>query len=597
MEKRCSGCMQIKIESPICEHCGYNENINNLAHQLSVDTLLNNRFRLGKVLGQGGFGITYIGWDEKDDVAVAVKEYYPKTVVDRDVDVSTNVVCRDENGQAFFHQYRELFLQEAKTLEKFSNVPQIVHVKTVFEENNTVYMAMEYVRGTNLQMYLRMAGLLNAKQTFQIFRPVMEALIKVHESGLVHKDISPDNIMILPDGQAKLLDFGAAQDVVHGAPKKKDENAVVVVKHGFAPYEQYQKEDFLGPWTDVYALCATIYYCMTGKIPPMSKDRLKDKRMNWSGAAGLNRAQLAALKRGLEPMPGDRFQDVKQLYNALFLQEGIEELEELEIITEEDDPVPEPVPKPKPDPKPERKPMSAAAKKKILIAAACIVLVIAAAYFLSLPKGWAQENGITCYYQMGNRVTGLQKIDAKTYLFDSSGAMMTGWQTVDGGQYCFGEDGVMYTGAMTLDNMEYTFGEDGLFQHRLRSLSAQELYTQESEDKFAGKKKNGGDQSWTYQELSQPIENCIRFTAKMEMTDYKNGNTDLWKFAYRGLDGQWYEVGEPFGLTNDRHTIEFIPEEPVSFDAYVWYCVSIGNMWNFERSYSLTEATVLDYEI
>lgn len=592
--------MQIKTQSPLCELCGYNENIDNLPHQLSVDTVLNKRFRLGKVLGQGGFGITYIGWDEKDDVAVAVKEYYPKNVVERDTSVSGEVVCAEDEGKEFFQQYRELFLQEAKMLEKFEKVPQIVHVKTVFEENNTVYMAMEHVRGTDLRMYIRMAGLLTAQQTFRIFRPVIKALIKVHESGLVHKDISPDNIMILPDGQAKLLDFGAAQDVLHQEEQKKEnKSAIAVVKHGFAPPEQYQKEGNLGPWTDVYALCATMHYCMTGKIPKPSFERIEDKTLDWHTVSGLTSRQIEALNKGMEPMPADRFYDVSELYQALFPPE-LERVTKLEEITEEDEVPKESAKnnrKKEAKPRKEKTPADPARKKKLLTAAACIVVLLAAAGMMLIPKGWKVEDGRSCYYKMGSKLTGLQEIEGSTYLFGEDGFMVTGWQELDGSRYCFASDGVMMTGSQIIDGVEYSFREDGSFHYRVRSLEDREFSAREAEDKVDFEKKNGGVQSWSYRLLERPIENCTGFTVRMELTEYKSGNIEQWEFAYRDLNGQWHKTGKPFGLQGQSTTLEFRPEEPVSFDAYVWYCVSIGNMWNFERGYDLTSATVVEYEI
>ena len=592
MEKRCCGCMQLKTQSPLCELCGYNENIDNLPHQLPVDTVLQGRFRLGKVLGQGGFGITYIGWDQEEDRAVAVKEYYPKAVMERNVAESRDVVCKDEEGQAFFDQYREQFLQEAKLLEMFADVPQIVHVKTVFEENGTVYIAMEYVRGRDLRMYLRMGGLLSPQQVFHIFRPVLEGLGKVHEKGLVHKDISPDNIMILPDGQAKLLDFGAAQDVIHGQRTETGgQSSIAVVKHGFAPPEQYQTDTDLGPWTDVYALCATMYYCMTGKMPKPSPERFEDRTLQWDNAAAeLPITQRLALERGMEPLPGRRYHDVKELYQALF-QPRLDTVTELEEITDEGKPSGK---QKKQTQKKERKPLP---KKKLAALAACLLLLAGAAWYLMLPKGWAQEAGITCYYEMGDRVTGLQTIDGNTYLFSPEGAMLTGWQELEGRTYCFGEDGVMYTGTRAVEGMQYFFAEDGSFQYRVRSLSGTELASVESEDKVALSKGNGGTQSWTYQVLKTPVENCTHLEARMEMTEYKNGNAEQWEFAYRDLNGQWHTLGQPFGLKNDRAALNWSGEEGISFDAYVWYCVSIGNMWNFQRSYALTEATVVDREI
>lgn len=586
MEKRCCGCMQLKTQSPLCEHCGYNETIDNLSHQLPINTVLNERFRLGKVLGQGGFGITYIGWDQKEEAPVAVKEYYPRSVVTRDVETSLEVSCTDDSGRDFFRQYRKQFLEEAKMLEKFSHVPQIVNVRMVFEENNTVYMVMEYVQGTDLSRYIRMVGLLTPRQAFQIFRPVILALSKVHESGLIHKDISPDNIMILPDGKAKLLDFGAAQDVLHTVEQDQEvKSTITVVKHGFAPPEQYQKDGYVGPWTDVYALCASLYYCMTGKLPKPSKERFEDKELNWDSIPGLTPGQIAVLSRGMEPMPASRYANVRELYEALF-PPRTKMVTEVEEITDKDEPDMD---------------RSAEKKKKLLpilaAAAAAVVVLGAALILLRMPRGWKQENGITCYYKSGRRATGIQTIGKDTYLFTEDGAMTTGWQEVDGVRYLLGEDGVMVSGVVTLEDGEYHFDEDGAFRYRIRDLSREDRKTVESEQKQSFEKNNGGTQSWTYRCLEKPIKNCTHFAVEMKLTEYKNGNTEQWKFAYRDLNGQWHTVGGPFGLTNDGATLDWTPEEPVSFDAYVWYCVSIGNMWNFERSYDLTAATVIDYEI
>ena len=597
MEKRCCGCMQLKTQSPLCEHCGYNENIDNLPHQLSVNTVLKGRFRLGKVLGQGGFGITYIGWDLKENVPVAVKEYYPKSVVTRDTAASPSVLCTDAAGREYFRQYRTQFLQEARLLEKFAEVPQIVHVKTVFEENDTVYMAMEHVRGTDLRMYLRMAGLLTVQQTFHILSPVMAALSRGHESGLVHKDISPDNIMILPNGQAKLLDFGAAQDVARQFQGTTTKTSLSAVKHGFAPVEQYQTNGNLGPWTDVYALCATIHYCLTGRIPKQALDRISDKKLAWEAIPGLTPGQIAALNKGMEPMPEDRFANVRELYDALFPPT----VAKLEEITDEKEPSvkqkkPEKPPKP-PKPPREKKPADPALTKKLLIAVAGLAVAAAAVALLMVPRGWKQENGVTSYYRDGKPVTGMQTIDEHRYWFDADGAMITGWQEIGGAWYFFDEEGRMTTGTVELGGMEYCFAEDGAFRHRIRQLKKAEFSAHETEDKATFRKANGSPQSWTYRELETPIYDCVSFRAEMKMVDYKSGNVDQWAFAYRDLKGQWHTVREGFGLNGEKAELEFRQEEGISFDAYVWYCQSIGTMWNFERSYDLTQVQVMEHEI
>ena len=320
MEKRCYGCMRVKAQSPLCEHCGYNENIDNLPHQLPLGTVLQNRYEIGKVLGQGGFGITYLGWDWKMSRAVAIKEYYPNNLVTRECSISTLVNTSSASSEGQFQANRERFLREAMTLSELDEIPGIVRVYSQFEENNTAYFAMEYIQGMDLRRYIQlMGGRLGAKQTMKILRPVMEALEKVHEAELVHRDISPDNIMLLPDGSTKLLDFGAAKQVADAeAGKEMSQSTESILKHGFAPMEQYQKKGSLGPWTDVYALCATIYYCLTGQVPPDAPARLLEGlELGWKDIPGLTQEQAEALEKGMRIVPKERTHSVAELAEIL----------------------------------------------------------------------------------------------------------------------------------------------------------------------------------------------------------------------------------------------------------------------------------------
>ena len=320
MAKRCLGCMKMKNQSPVCEHCGFNENIPNFPHQLPLDTLLRGQYRVGKVLGQGGFGITYMGWDENLDVPIAIKEYFPNGFVNRECTHSLSVTCGDSNRQLFYHN-RERFIREARALAKLRDVPGIVRIHNFFQENDTAYIVMEYVEGIDLKRYIRMRNrTLTASEALNILKPVMEALSHVHEAGLVHRDITPDNIMILPDGSAKLLDFGAVREVLDAdADKQLSQATEAILKQGFAPMEQYQNKGSLGPWTDVYALCATMYYCITGRVPPDAPARLLDnKPLDWNLVPGLNQQQIAALERGMAILPKQRTASVAQLLNELY---------------------------------------------------------------------------------------------------------------------------------------------------------------------------------------------------------------------------------------------------------------------------------------
>ena len=324
MSKRCLGCMKMKENSPVCEHCGYNENIPNYPHQLPIGTMLKGRYTVGKVLGQGGFGITYIGWDNALESSIAIKEYYPNSFVTRESTFSLEVHCAGEGAEELFRHNRERFLKEAKILAKLQNVPGIVRVQNLFAENNTAYIVMEYVEGIDLKHYIRMQNrCLTVQEVLSVMRPVIYALSRVHEAELVHRDISPDNIMILPDGSAKLLDFGAAREVENAeVDKELPQSTEAILKHGFAPMEQYRRRGSLGPWTDVYALCATMYYCLTGKVPNSAPERIMgDDNVNWHRIPGLNEQQITTLEKGLALMPENRLRTTEQLYRGLFSQQ------------------------------------------------------------------------------------------------------------------------------------------------------------------------------------------------------------------------------------------------------------------------------------
>jgi len=316
---RCYGCMEL-TDQPVCPRCGWSEGFNNAPHQLSVGTLLQEQYLVGRVLGQGGFGITYLGWDTVLDTPVAIKEFYPRDLVNREHSESTFVSVYSQELEPAFTTGRERILREAQALAKLRDVPQIVGVQNCFNANGTAYIIMEYVRGMDLVHYVRhRGGKLSMQDTLAILDPVMTALEKVHRQGLVHRDISPDNIMLDMEGKVRILDFGAVRTVE--APDKSRElshSTEAIVKHGFAPMEQYRSRGSLGPWTDEYALCATIWYCVTGSPPPDALSlSMEEETLERENIPGLTDVQWAALKKGLSPRARDRFQDLGHLRLAL----------------------------------------------------------------------------------------------------------------------------------------------------------------------------------------------------------------------------------------------------------------------------------------
>ena len=231
--------------------------------------MIGGKYRIESVLGEGGFGITYFGHNEVIGLPVAVKEYFPRGLTYRNSSHSKEVFVSSGNNNDIYTHGKERFLKEAATLVKFNDEPGVVSVLDLLEENNTAYLVMEYLEGETLQQFLIMHGTLSANEAFTLLEPVMMTLEKIHADGVIHRDISPDNIMRLKNGQLKLMDFGAAKEYID-----ETRSMSVMLKKGYAPEEQYRRSGKQGPWTDVYALCATIYRCITGTLPEESLDRL-----------------------------------------------------------------------------------------------------------------------------------------------------------------------------------------------------------------------------------------------------------------------------------------------------------------------------------
>ena len=346
MEKfnRCWACMEpLEEGQKICPKCQYqNELYYANPRCLKPGTLLNNRFYVGIVLGEGGFGVTYIGWDTILDMTVAIKEYFPANVASRDCTAS---LTNDINifGGRSEQEYKlglERYIREARTLSKFHDLHGIVDIRDFFHENNTAYLVMEYLKGPTLEEHIKQYGRMKPEYVFQIMKPVMRSLEKIHQAGMVHRDISPDNIM-LSDGCIKLIDFGAARL----ANNDNNKSLTVVLKRGFAPEEQYRSNGKQGPWTDVYAICATIYYMLTGKKPPESIERTYEDTLQSFDELEIpvDKEKSDALMKGLAPIYQNRYQSIRDLCNDLYSDSEIppsqqfrKDQELLEIVEQEE---------------------------------------------------------------------------------------------------------------------------------------------------------------------------------------------------------------------------------------------------------------------
>lgn len=261
-----------------CPVCGQEYGrIDAEAFALRPGTILEGKYLVGEMLGQGGFGITYIGFDLLLEQKVAIKEYFP---------MSTGMVSRENCSTVLWSSTMmqksgvekgfDSFLKEARKMAKLGDIPGVVGVKSVFIQNETAYIVMDYVEGETLLKRLQREGPMEFHTCVALLKPIMQALALVHELGIIHRDISPDNIMMRKDGKLVLLDLGAAKDLELQREDGTVQSSQLVAKHGFSPFEQYGKTGQIGPRTDVYAMAATIYYCCTGKLPPSAVDRVEE---------------------------------------------------------------------------------------------------------------------------------------------------------------------------------------------------------------------------------------------------------------------------------------------------------------------------------
>jgi len=312
----CYQCFREKGAETVCPFCGYDPTGSAKKHPMALrpESILNGRYILGRVLGQGGFGITYIAQDYQTKERVALKEYFPSEFAGRSQGLTVQVHSSQQLENYEYGKAR--FLEEAKTLAAFIGNENIVRIYSYFEENGTAYFTMDYVEGLPLDEYLKTRGAhLKAAEAAALLLPLMGALDTVHRKGIVHRDIAPDNIIISPEGKARLIDFGAARYSTGEKSKSLD----VILKHGFAPMEQYTRRGRQGPWTDVYAMAATYYFALTGKVPPDAIERIAEDTLEPPSALGsdLSAGEEQVLLKGLAVQASERWQTMGEFRAAL----------------------------------------------------------------------------------------------------------------------------------------------------------------------------------------------------------------------------------------------------------------------------------------
>ncbi len=314
---RCLGCMeQYKDEYDICPFCGYEKDTPPLEpYHMVPGTLLNERYKVGKVVGFGGFGVTYIGYDTLLDRKVAIKEYLPGEFSTR-IPGTTEIVTYEGERTTQFQIGLQKFVDEAKMLAKVQASNGIVQIYDSFQENSTAYIVMEYMEGIELSKYLENKGKLTVEEAKEILHPILLALKDVHNLGIVHRDIAPNNIFLLKDGRVKLYDFGASRFVSSSHSKSLS----VIIKPGYAPAEQYSSRGFQGTWTDVYSLAATFYTMITGVVPEDAMDRIEKEELKKPSKLGckISKSVENALMNALNIKPEDRTQTVEILEKELY---------------------------------------------------------------------------------------------------------------------------------------------------------------------------------------------------------------------------------------------------------------------------------------
>jgi len=285
----------------------------NTAHQLSVGTKLDN-YTIVRTLGGGGFSIVYLATCNDSDTKVVIKEYMPNRLAARDD--SQRVVATKESYVERFAHGRRLFFQEAGTLTTLKH-PNIVNVINFFRANGTVYMVMDYEEGVNLQNYIqKYKGKLTETFIYTVFIPLLEGLAEIHRKGLLHLDIKPGNIHLCRGAKPLLLDFGAVHEMMHTRQFQPNQ----VVTPGYSPIEQLDPGGYVGPWSDIYAIGATMRTCMEGK-PPLSSPKRREKDTMRPAANAFkkryNQNLLEAVDWAMEVDPMLRPQTVEQLLDSL----------------------------------------------------------------------------------------------------------------------------------------------------------------------------------------------------------------------------------------------------------------------------------------
>lgn len=297
---------------------------NRPAQTLPEKYLLHNQYYIGKVLGSGGYGITYLAWDEKQNRRFAIKELYPRHIASRPDGI--RVVVSNENKKEYDH-IKVRFCEEAKILYELRAIPEVLQVYHLFEENGTAYYVMEYLEGMDMKRYLQSHGTMKWSELMYPVAMILRALQALHSKSLIHRDISPDNIFITKGMQARLIDFGSARSY------SGNKMLTTMLKASFAPYEQYREDGKQGPYSDIYSLSVSMYYALSGQLPPNSMERFLSMKMGKGAYADVESLEILCpglpehvsrtVMKGMATLPEDRWQTIEEFSANLFPGQAI----------------------------------------------------------------------------------------------------------------------------------------------------------------------------------------------------------------------------------------------------------------------------------
>lgn len=319
LNRLCMGCMKEKPEIGECPHCHFSlEKYEIPKYHLEPQTILAGKYLVGKVIGETGFEIIYIGWDLNREIPLVIKEYFPSGYAVRNHSMKDSIIVLNGERERYYKIGKENFLKKAKNSTKFYGQEGIISARDYFQANETAYIVMDRIEERTFGRVLRERGcaFYFVEEIFEMMRPIVKSLDVIHKEGIICSNINPNDIVITQEGTARLaIDFGTAIRLSDG-----ESGFSVLLNKGYSPVEQYQVRGNLGPWTDVYALCATIYWAITGREAPASMERLMEDGIKKPSELGIQIATRLeeALMKGLAILAQDRWQSMGELYEAFY---------------------------------------------------------------------------------------------------------------------------------------------------------------------------------------------------------------------------------------------------------------------------------------